>query len=288
MAWNRDAVLTLLKEAAAGGAVEVHFKVPGRPMLRSPQGTLLPANAPPLSAVDATSVAVSLGQLAGTEFTSATVTDLEFGFGVAGVGRFRASIYRQRGTLSAVVRCLRSNPPSFADLGVPDSVDRLVGRAGLLIVCGNRHRELLAACIHAFNARERGHAVVIESAITTLHRDAMATVAQREVGVDVGSHAAGVRAAINAGADLIAVDQIPDAATTDAVLCAAERGISVVAAVAATEPKDAAWFLTRTLTGEFRLDAELRIHRTLRAVISVPRDGKAVVTLPDTALELPA
>lgn len=288
MAWNRDAVLTLLKEASAGGATEVHFKVPGRPLLRAPHGALLPAQASPLAPSDAAAVVAALGQIAGVDLAVGTVHDTEFAFGVAGSGRFRALVYRQRGTLSVVVRCVRSNPRSLAELGAPPEVDATVGRPGLLLLCGARHRDLLAAAVQAYNARERGHAVVIESTVTALHRDVMATIAQREVGVDVASHAAGVLAALRIGADLIAVDAIPDAATADAVLCAAESGVAVVASVAAPEPSEAIWWVLRTLSGEARQDAERRIEHVLRAVVALPKDGAMRVATPAQVLDLPA
>jgi twitching motility protein PilT len=288
MAWNRESVATLLKEAAAGGATEVHFKVPGRPLLRAPHGALLPAQAAPLAPADAAAVIVALGQIGGVELATATLRDTEFSFGVPGSGRFRASVYRQRGTLSAIVRCVRSNPPTLAGLGAPPEIDAAIGRPGLLLLCGARRHDLLAASVAAYNARERGHAVVIETTVTALHRDAMANVAQREVGVDVDSHAAGVLGAIRIGADLVACDDIPDGATADALLGAAERGIPVIAAVAAAEPRDATWWLLRTLSGEARQDAERRLERVLRAVLALPRTGELALANPEMVLDLPA
>ena len=103
MTLNRDSVVQLLKDAASEGATEVHFKVPSRPLLRV-EGSLTPTRHAAITPRGAQEAVYALCSLAQLELPVASITDEVFSFGLHGVGRFRAYIYRQRGSLAAVVQ----------------------------------------------------------------------------------------------------------------------------------------------------------------------------------------
>ena len=282
MSLNRDAVVKLLKEAAKAGATEVHFKVPSRPLMRV-DNALTQTSLPPVTPRDAQEAVFALCSLAQKELPVATITDEAFSFGLHGVGRFRAYIYRQRGSLSAIVQRVNTNPPALYEIGVDATVETHVGKSGLFLLCGEERQALLGALISGYNARDRGHAVVLESPLNYLYRDAVATIAQREVGTDVPDFRTGIRQAKRVGADLLVIGEIDDADTADAVLTACENGMSVISTVAAPVTDDALWWVERLFTGENRVDVQRRLKRQVKAVVAVHPNKQFEVATPDTA-----
>jgi twitching motility protein PilT len=266
---SRDTMLRILRDASEQGAVEVHFKVPNRPLLRLENGTLVPTRLSALTPADTKAAVFALCALGHLELPVAQITDHEFSFGINGLGRYRAYIYRQRGSLGAVVRRVISQVPPLTELGLDDSVDRLVGVPGLTLVSGVHRNEVLHALIHGYNARSRAALWILETPLTYLHRDAMSAISHREVGTDLPSYATGIQQAMRLGADLIAVGDIPDADTAERVLEAAERQVPVIAAVGSPDAAQTTWWIHRLFYGQQREDVERRLDAVLKAVVSV-------------------
>ena len=265
---NRDAMLRLLRECSEQKATELHFKVPNRPLMRMPDGALVPTRHNQLVPSDTTAAVFALCALARIELPVAQLRDHEFSFGINGLGRYQALIYRQRGTLGAVVRRVNTSIPTLEALGVPDEVEAKVGEPGLILIAGQHRTEVLHALVSSFNGRSRAHVVIVETPLTYLHRDAMSAISHREVGIDVPQYEAGLEQAVRIGADLVALGNVPDATTADRLLWAAERQLPVIAAVAAPTAAEATWWLTRMFYGEQRADTERRLDAVLRAVVS--------------------
>jgi len=278
VAFNREQMLKFLRDAAERGASEVHFKVPNRPMIRDHEtGALVATTLPALTARDSQAVVYALGGLAQVEIPVNQLTDTEFSFGLPGVGRFRAYVFRQRGSVCAIVKRVETNVPTMADFSAPPEADEAIGRPGLTLVAGARNEELLAACVDAFNRRSRGHVWLIESPLSYLHRDGTAAISQREVPTDVPDFPAGIHKAMRIGVDLLVVREVADRPTADALLTAAERGLAVVASIAAPDAEDASWWVSRLFEGEHRRDAERRIAAQLRTILLLPATGAAQV-----------
>jgi twitching motility protein PilT len=266
---SRDTMLRILRDASEQGAVEVHFKVPNRPLLRMENGTLVPTRLSALTPADTKAAVFALCALGHLELPVAQITDHEFSFGINGLGRYRAYIYRQRGSLGAVVRRVISQVPPLSELGLDSDVDPLVGQPGLTLVSGIARNELLHALITGYNARARAAVWILETPLTYLHRDAMSAISHREVGTDLPSYATGIQQAMRLGADLIAVGDIPDAATAERVLEAAERRVPIIASVGSPDASQTPWWIHRLFFGQQREDVERRLDSVLRAVISV-------------------
>ena len=150
-----------------------------------------------------------------------------------------------------------------------------------MLVAGNAKRcNLVNSLVKWYNENRRGYIVLIEDQLTVLHRDGQSFMAHREVGFDVDSYSHGIRVAIKQGADLIAINEIEDAETTDAALFAAEHGVAVIGCVAAANAGDAPWFLTRNFSGLQRSDCEKRIKRVLHSILTVPELGRPEIVLP--------
>jgi twitching motility protein PilT len=286
MPLNQDDLLALLRELVDTDATELHLKVPARPLLRQ-DGRLLPLQRSALTPEDTQRLATLLLGLARVEVPLATVHHREFSFGVPRLGRFHASVYRQRGSLALRFARIAFRAPTLEELGLDAGVESSLAEPGLVLVCGGSRRAgALASLVDRFNSTHRGFVVVLEDPLTHLHRDGTATIVQRGLGTDVDSFPCGIRAAIRQGADLLAVGDVPDRATAEGLLCAAEQGMTVVACVAAPEPGLAASWLLRHFESDRDADVKSRIKRLLTTVVCVPRTGESQVVHRRRSLEL--
>lgn len=274
---SRDTMLRILKDSAEAGAEEVHFKVPNRPLMRMPTGALVPTRMQALSPADVKAAVFALCALGHLELPIAKISDHEFSFGINQLGRFRAFIYRQRGSLGAVVRRVNTRVPTLEELGLDPAVESYVGQPGLMLVAGTHRTGVLHSLVNGYNARERSNVVILETPLTYLHRDAMSAISHREVGTDVPSFATGISQAIRLGADLIAVGDVEDADTAEQILCASEREMPVIAAVAAPCASEATWWFSRLFYGQHRDDILYRLEQQLLATVAVSADHTEVI-----------
>ena len=154
--------------------------------------------------------------------------EADFAYSVAGVGRFRTNVFRQRGSVAMVLRRVRSEVPSVDDLGLPEVVTRLANeQRGLILVTGptgSGKTTTLAAMIGHINHTRECHIVTIEDPIEIAHRDDMAEISQREIGFDTHDFASAMRAAMRQDPDVILVGEMRDQETVYAALTAAETG----------------------------------------------------------------
>ena len=162
---------------------------------------------------------------------SGPITELreyDCSYAVAGVGRYRVNIFRQRQSLALAMRSIPINVPTFDQLGTPISVRNFATlERGLVLVvgaAGNGKSSTLAAIIGEMNRARRIHIVTIEDPIEFLHTDALASISQREVGLDTSSFASALRAALRQDPDVILVGEIRDQETMEIALKAAETG----------------------------------------------------------------
>lgn len=230
----------------------------------------MPTRLPVLGPSDVHELLLMLSELAQREIPLAQVQDLEFAFGLAGMGRFLVSIYRQRGSLGAMVRRVPTHPPLLADLGLGPEASSRVGVPGLTLVAGPQRQAVIHALVADYNANWRGHVVILESPLYYLHRDVTAAIVQREVGVDVQDMATGVCNAMRQGSDLLVLGQLDAPEAVEATLTAAESGMAVIAGVGAPDADLAFWWLTRMFFGEHREVVEKRLTREHRATLVHP------------------
>lgn len=280
---SRDAMLKILRESADQGAEEVHFKVPNQPMLRMPNGQLVPTRMEPMSPGDVKSAVFALCALGHIELPVARITDHEFSFGINQLGRFRAIIFRQRGSLGAVVRRVNTKVPPFTELGLDPSIEKWIGRPGILMVAGTRRNAILHALVNSYNARERGNVILLETPLTYLHRDAMSAISHREVGTDAPDFASGINQALRLNADLLAVGDVDNADTAERLLVAGEHRTPVIVGVAAMTAADARWWITRMFYGEHRQDVARRLDALIQVTICANEGGDPEILVPGAA-----
>jgi len=215
-----------LEELVKGNGSDLHVKVGSPPMLRLAYG-LERLDRDPLSPIETQAIADGVIP----EDRKALFKErgeVDFAYSVANVGRFRANVFRQRGSISMVLRKLRFGGPSFAEIGLPDSIKTLADEhRGLILVTGptgSGKTTTLAAMIGYINATKPVHIVTIEDPIEVLHKDEVASINQREIGQDTSDFLSALRAALRQDPDVILIGEMRDTETVRAALQAAETG----------------------------------------------------------------
>jgi twitching motility protein PilT len=154
--------------------------------------------------------------------------EIDFGFGVPGLGRFRANVSKQRGTIAMVFRLVPMEIPSLADLNLPAVLEEISMRnRGLVLVTGitgSGKSTALASMLQLINERKHSKIVTIEDPIEFLHTRRSGLVAQREVGTDTNSFSAALRHVLRQDPDVIMVGEIRDRETMEIAITAANTG----------------------------------------------------------------
>jgi len=230
----------LLRNAVDHGASDLHVKVGSRPFLRV-DGKLIPAEAPVVTPADTERIAFAIMPKARAEEFLAS-SEADFAHTVAGLGRFRVNVFRQRSSVGIVFRRVLPGIPSFEDLGLPPVVRRLAEEPrGLVLVTGptgSGKTTTLAAMIDHINTTMRKHIVTIEDPIEVLHPDKNSIVNQREVGTDTDDFHAALKRVLRQDPDVILIGEMRDPETVGAALAAAETGhlvFSTLHTISATE-----------------------------------------------------
>ena len=277
MGYDQHRVMALLKDSLAANAEEILIKVPGKPMFRA-AGRLLPTPHPEITPEQTNQVAQALLTVARRELPLAALKDASFSFGVQGLGRFRAHLYRQRGSFSIVIHRISFAPPSLLDLGLPPLATAVAwGGAGLTLVAGQRrHAELLAALTREYNQTATGHLISVEYPTNFLHKDHHALISQCEVGVDVDTYLAGVQRLRFEVPDAVVVHDLPDAEVAEEVLRCAERGTPVVAGIEGCRPGELTRWFCRMFPERREAEISERLCLIMRGVIA-ERHGKMAV-----------
>jgi twitching motility protein PilU len=137
-------------------------------------------------------------------------------------GNYRVNIFRQRGTISLVIRYVRSNVPPFAALKLPAVLLEIVSaKRGLVLIAGatgSGKSTTLAAMVDHRNTNQSGHILTIEDPIEYLFQHKKSIVNQREIGVDTMSYHQALANALREAPDLIMVGEIRDKETMQSAL----------------------------------------------------------------------
>ena len=154
--------------------------------------------------------------------------DFDFGFAIPGLSRFRANLFRQRGSVACAIRRVPVEIPSLRELGVPSVVGRLADKPrGLVLVTGptgSGKSTTLAAMVDRINTARAGHIVTIEDPIEFVHPHKRCIVNQREIGQDTPDFASALRYTLRQDPDVILIGELRDPETIQAALTVAETG----------------------------------------------------------------
>ncbi len=230
----------LLRVTVQQSASDLHVKVGSPPYLRV-DGRLLEMKYEAVTPADTERMAFAiLPKARADEFLASNEAD--FAYTVAGLGRFRVNVFRQRGSVGMVFRRVLPGIPSFEQLGLPPVAARLADEPrGLVLVTGptgSGKTTTLAAMVDHINDHYTKHIVTIEDPIEVLHPDKKSLVNQREIGTDTEDFHSAMKRVLRQDPDVILIGEMRDPETVWAALAAAETGhlvLSTLHTINATE-----------------------------------------------------
>ena len=270
--FDPDPVLvTLLQATVNSGASDLHLTVGRAPTARR-DGTLVSfENVKLLDHEDTARMVMSLLD----EQQAAELEEnlqVDFSFGIAGLGRFRANAYNQRNSLALALRVIPFRVRSLEELGAPRSVNVLLNRPyGLVLAVGptgSGKSTTLAAMIDRINESKPVHILTIEDPVEYLHHHKVAMVNQREVGTDARSFEQGLRSALREDPDVVLLGEMRDLESIQIALSLAETGHLVLATLHTNDASQALDRMIDVFPSDKRDQIQTMLAGALQGVIS--------------------
>lgn len=209
--------------------------------------------------------------------------EVDLALSLSGIGRFRANVYYQRGSVGIVFRSIKSSVPSFEELNLPSKVlqELCQESRGLFLVTGSTgcgKSTTLASMVDYINNNMEKHILSIEDPIEFLHRDKKSIVSQREVGADTRSYFHALRHLMRQTPDVIQIGDIRDVETMSSAIQAAETGQLVLSTLHTINATQTVERIINFFPPHQHHEVRLQLSLLLKGVISlrlIPRkDGK--------------
>jgi twitching motility protein PilU len=263
-------VTPLLQMAAEKQASDIFFSV-GAPVNIKIEGVVMPVNSQKLDPELVKRIAYELmGPKRIAEFES----DMEMNFSMRAenIGNFRVNVFKQRGSISCVIRCIRTHVSSSADLNLPDIVNQLVmEKRGLVMVVGSTgsgKSTTLASMIQYRNTTHTGHILTIEDPLEYLFRHDKCIVNQREVGTDTVSYEEALINGMREAPDVLMIGEVRDKETLKHALVFAQTGHLCLTTLHANNSYHALNRIVNFFPYDARVGVLADLSMCLRAVIS--------------------
>ena len=220
-------VMELLTQAVEQNAADI-FLVPGMPFSYKIGGRIICQGEEKIMPDQLDQMITRIYEIAKNRSMERVLShgDDDFSFAIPGVSRFRANVFRQRGSLAAVIRVVRFELPDPGQLKLPDvimGISKLT--RGMVLVTGSAgsgKSTTLACIIDEINKTRNAHVITLEDPIEYLHRHKKSVVTQREVATD--SYVSGLRASLRQAPDVILLGEMRDHETISIAMTAAETG----------------------------------------------------------------
>ncbi len=229
-------IIAILLDVVQKRASDVHITVGTSPMYRI-KGSLVRSDFPKFTPSDSKDFVYGLMNEEQTR-TLEEKGEVDFSFGQTHVGRFRANVFKQRGSYACSLRVVATGIPDARLLGIPNSVmDLAKKKNGLILVTGptgSGKSTTLASIINLINNTRNEHIITLEDPIEYVHRHNKCIINQREIGLDSQSYASALRAALRQDPDVILVGEMRDLETISTAITAAETGHLVLSTLHTT------------------------------------------------------
>ncbi|MEW6055862.1 MAG: type IV pilus twitching motility protein PilT [Bdellovibrionota bacterium] len=290
---NKPSMKYLLHALVKHGASDLHLKS-NRPPLYRINGKLVAAKMPELSGETIKEVLYSvLTDKLIRDFERNLQVDCSFQF--EGLGRFRANIYLQRGTVAGVIRMIPLNIPGLESLGLPSVLKEIaLKKRGLVLITGSTgcgKSTTMAAMLNYINEHRHSHIITIEDPIEFVFRDIKSSVCQREVGADAGSMHDALVGALHQDPDVITIGEMRQYETIEAALTAAETGHLVLSTLHTNDAKSSIDRIVDVFPPNAKNQVRIQLSACLLAVVSqklVPRaDGEGRVAVCEVLIKSP-
>lgn len=278
----------LLKLLYERNASDLHI-TPGVPPTLRIYGRLIKTEFPKLTPEDTKALAYSmLTEKQREKFEEQR--EIDFSYGIPGVGRYRVNIFYQRGSVAIAIRSIPFKIPSLEELGLPKNLEDLTKKPkGLVLVTGptgSGKSTTLASLINLINENRDCHIVTIEDPIEYVHSHKKSIVNQREVGRDTLSFINALRAVLREDPDVILIGEMRDLETIQAAITAAETGHLVFATLHTNNASQTVERIIDVFPPHQQEQIKLQLSNTIEAIISqrlLPR--KKEKTLADGMLK---
>jgi twitching motility protein PilT len=261
----------VLAHAVKVKASDVHLRTRNHPILRVDGNLRALREVPPLppdfmERLARTMMSTRLQQI----FDKDHQVDLSVGF--KDIGRVRANLFYQRGSIGMVLRVINTSIPTPEELRLPDIVSNLLNvERGLILVTGatgSGKSTTLGSLINQINTTRSDHIITIEDPIEFLFTEKKSIITQREVGIDTGSFAEAMRAALREDPDVILLGEMRDPETIETAMTAAETGHLVFSTVHSPAAAETVSRVITSFPAEGQPSVRAKLAQNLRAVVS--------------------
>jgi twitching motility protein PilT len=284
----------LLRTAVERDASDIHIKADTPPLLRI-YGELIPTDLPPLSADEAKRLSYSiLTPEQREEFEQNW--ELDLGYDIEGLARFRVNVFVQRGMVGSVFRIIPLHIQTIEELGLPDVCRYFAERPrGLVLVtgpagCGKSTTQ--AAMIDHINKHFPVHIVTVEDPIEFVHEPKLALINQRELGRDTRSFANALKYVLRQDPDVILVGEMRDLETVQLAIRAAETGHLVLGTLHTT---DAVQTVDRAIDifpthqqQQIRMQLSVNLLGVISQILVRRADGRGRIAAFETLVAIPS
>lgn len=261
----------LLKDMVELKASDLHIKVPTGPVFRI-DGSM--QHIDKYGAVTTEDVEAAFDQI-----TTETQHDLffkehelDFAYGIPGLGRFRVNVHRQRGSISMVFRLIPFRIPTIEELGLPQLLKELIMKPrGLIVITGptgSGKSTTLAAMVDYLNNTSPRRVITIEDPIEYMYKDNKCVISQRELGADTNSFSSALKHALRHDPDVIVVGEMRDLETMSTAIAAAETGHLVLGTLHTIDAPQTVDRMIDMFPPQQHLQVRLQFSQILVAVVA--------------------
>ena len=280
-------IKTLLSKMMDVEASDI-FIIAGLPLSYAVGKRQVRTDSDPLKPADTKALVEAIYSVSGRDvriFEDSKNHDDDFSFSIAGLGRFRANIFRQRGSYSAVVRVIPFGLPSPEQLHIPEAVMQCANlKKGLVLVTGPSgagKSTTLACLIDRVNKTRTGHIITMEDPIEYIHQHGKCIVTQREIPTDVATYSEALSSALRENPDILLLGEMRTLDTIATAVSASEMAQLVFSTLHTISAASTIDRIIDTFPATQQHQARLQLSMTLQAIISqqlVPTaDGNGTV-----------
>ena len=197
--------------------------------------------------------------------------DDDFSFAVPHLGRFRVNVFRQRGSMSAVIRVIQFGLPDPVELGIPEAVLSLAEeKKGLVLItgaAGTGKSTTLACMIDRINHTRDGHIITMEDPIEFIHRHDRSIVSQREISIDTPGYLESLRSALRESPDVILLGEMRDFDTISSAITAAETGVLLLSTLHTSSAANTINRIIDVFPANQQQQVKIQLAQILRGVV---------------------
>ncbi|MBP7201947.1 MAG: PilT/PilU family type 4a pilus ATPase [Propionivibrio sp.] len=242
--------------------VPIHIKI---------QGNTFPVNQQVMDPAMIEKIATELMSTDQQRLFEATM-EMNLSFGVPGIGNFRVNLFRQRASISIVVRYILGNIPALDTLSLPPVLSGLImEKRGLILIVGatgSGKSTTIASMLDYRNANRSGHILTIEDPIEFLFKHKKSIVNQRELGMDTLGWEPALKNAMRQAPDCILIGEIRDKETMQAAIAYAQTGHLCLATLHANNSYHALNRVINFFPLDTRTSLYLDLSASLKAIVS--------------------